>query len=211
MPNTAKINGFRPVRYLNGAPWNGQARTYVIPSGNGVATAVGDVVIADTAAKLGYPACIRMTNGTAEIPLGVIVGILPIEPMPISLSGASAVDLNNLYRAASTEKYVLVVDDPNVIFEAEFEDAAFDPTQASVGGNYDIDLGSGTNTTTGASSMSIDTTAAGAITLATPLRLIELVKRPDNDITDSVASQRGLVIFNMHAFAVAAGRSDGLA
>lgn len=211
MPNTAKINGFRPVRYLSGAPWTGQARTYVIPSGNATATAVGDVVIADTSGKLGYPACARMTNGATDVPLGVIVGFIVGEPMPISLSGATALDLNNLYRVGSTERYALVVDDPNVIFEAEFEDAANDPTQASVGGNYDIDLGSGTSTTTGNSSMSIDTTAAGVTTIDTPLRLIELVKRPDNDITDSTASQRGLVIFNMHVFGAAGGRSAGLA
>lgn len=213
MANTSRITGFRPVSYLNGTPWNGQARTYVIPAGNGTATSIGDVVIPDTAATDGYPACARMTNGATEVPVGVVVGIYPISPVVTSLAGGGSNDVNlsNLYRSASTKTFVWVADDPNIIFEAEFDSAGDQPNHEDVGANYDIVLGSGTDTTTGASSMTIDASSE-VTTAATPLRLVGLVQRPDNDITDAddPLYQRGLVIFNLHAFKSDAGTA-GLA
>ncbi len=32
MANTSSINGFRPVKHLNGSPYNGQANIYYVAS-----------------------------------------------------------------------------------------------------------------------------------------------------------------------------------
>ena len=44
MANTSAPFGLRPVRSLNGAPWNGAATLYYIPSTDTNAYNVGDVV-----------------------------------------------------------------------------------------------------------------------------------------------------------------------
>lgn len=208
MANTDKVNGFRPVRYLNGAPWNGQARKYVIPAGDGTDTAVGDIVEAGGAGEDGYQSVVRMANGATSTALvGVVVGIDPVDKGGTSLAGGGTNDINlsNLYRAGSTKAYVWVVDDPNVVFEAQFDDAGDQPDHTDVGLNYDVVLGT-TDTATGASGMEIDSSSE-VTTAATPLKLIGLVRRPDNDITDADDPnyQRGEVIFNLHVYKSGAG------
>lgn len=198
MANTSRINGFKPVRYFSGAPWNGQARMYVHAAGDNTVLHVGDIVIQGASSTKGYQAVTRATDGTAGGIVGVVVGIDLVHGRGTSLQG-TALDLGQTYVLASTERFVWVVDDPMVIFEAEFELGGTEPTQADVGLLYDFSTTAG-NTTTGASGMTIDTTAAGATTAATPLKLVGLALRPDNDIVDSTSYQRGLVTINMHVF-----------
>ena len=45
MANANRPSGFTPVQYLNGAPWNGQARLYSIAATYGTALYIGDPVI----------------------------------------------------------------------------------------------------------------------------------------------------------------------
>lgn len=206
MANVDKVNGFRPVRYLSGAPWTGKARKYIIPASDAVATAVGDIVEAAAASADGLMAVTRMANGATSTALvGVVVGIDPVDTGGTSLAGGGSNDLNlsNLYRAASTKAYVWVADDPNLIFEGQFDDVGDQPDQTDVGNNYDVVLGS-TNTTTGASGMEAD--SSSEVTLAaTPLKLVGLVNRPDNDITDAATYQRGEFILNLHIYKSNAG------
>ena len=57
MANTNKPMGLSPVQYLNGSPWNGQARQYYIPSANTSAFAIGDPVASSASADAnGVPA-----------------------------------------------------------------------------------------------------------------------------------------------------------
>ena len=44
MANANKPFGLKPVSYLNGSPYNGQARLYSVASGNATALYVGDPV-----------------------------------------------------------------------------------------------------------------------------------------------------------------------
>ena len=51
MANTSQINGFKPVKHLNGSPYNGQANLYEVPSTEAVPVFVGDLVkLSDQAA-----------------------------------------------------------------------------------------------------------------------------------------------------------------
>lgn len=197
MANTSRINGFRPVKYLNGAAWNGQANLYFLPSGNATATFVGDLVKADatgdtTAAgglALGVQSVIQ--GAAAGAVIGVIVGF--------------AIDPTNLntpqYRTASTGRYVYVVDDPNVIFESQEDAVGGALTAADVGLNVDFIVGSG-STTTGASAMQVDSSTA-ATGATVPLKIVGFTRRPDNEVGSATA--KVLVKINNHQLGSSTG------
>ena len=186
MATTDRVNGFRPVKYMNGAPYNGQATLYSTDANDAVAIFVGDLV------KLGGTADVNGVRGVAQAAasdpcVGVVVGIVP--------------SMTNLdtpqYRAASTARYVLVADDPMIIFEAQ-EDGATDPLEmVDAGLNVNFVVGAG-STVTGASGMEIDSNTEN--TSATlPLKLIGPVQRADNELV--AAGQewtRWLVKINNH-------------
>ena len=87
MANTSKINGFRPVKHVTGAPYNGQANIYGVASGDSTALFVGDVVklAADgNAAGIQYvTAHAAGTAGTGQPALGVVVGIINTKLDPV--------------------------------------------------------------------------------------------------------------------------------
>ena len=176
MANVNRVNGFRPVRYLNGAPWNGQANKYIVPAGDGTALFVGDLVkLATDGSNEGYTAVIQAAAGDACI--GVVVGF---EVVPGSLDTPQ-------YRAASTKRVVLVADDPNLIFEAQ-EDGDTDPLEtADIGLNVNFIVAAG-STVTGASGMQIDSTTHNT-TATLPLRLLGLSQNVGNENVLSAGGQ----------------------
>jgi hypothetical protein len=197
MANTNKVNGFRPVRYLNGAPYTGQMRKYIIPASDGTATFIGDLVKLSTAGSDdGYTAVIQAAAGDACI--GAIVG-MEVDPTNLNTP---------VYRAASTKRVVYVADDPNLIFEAQ-EDGDTDPLEtADIGLNVNCVVGSG-STVTGASGMQIDSTSHNT-TATLQLRLLGLVQRVDNENVLSAGGQaytRWEVKINNHQL----GSSTGVA
>jgi hypothetical protein len=148
MANINKVNGFRPVRYLNGAAWNGQFRKYIVPASDGTAMFVGDLVKLETSGSVdGYTAVVQAAASNAVI--GAVVGF-EIDPA----------DLNTpQYRKASTKRVVYVADDPNLIFEAQEDGVTTPIAAASIGLNVNVVVGSG-STVTGASGMQIDNASA---------------------------------------------------
>lgn len=194
MANVNRVNGFRPLRYKNGSPWNGAFTEYVAPAADGTAVFVGDLV------KLGnnaddtenYRAAIQAAASDAVI--GVVVGVRP--------------DYSNLnaapYRVASTRRILMVADDPNILFEAQ-EDGATDPLELQdLGANVNFVVGSG-STTTGQSGMQIDSDTH-ATTATLPLKLVEASRRADNEVVaDGQAYTRWVVQINNHQLAASTG------
>ncbi len=90
MSTTAPF-GFRPVRNINGSPWNGQ--TIACVPASGTAIFVGDIVNFDGSAAtanvggvdvVGLPTVIRCnTTNTGQNIAGVVVGFMP-EPANLS-------------------------------------------------------------------------------------------------------------------------------
>ncbi len=194
MANTDKPKGLIPVRYLNGSPYNGQVKIYYIPATDGTAVFRGDVVKraagADTTGK--YPT-VAQAAATDIYLVGVVVGF--------GLQPEIAANPDNLamsYRAADTAMYVAVVDDPNVIFEAQ-EDGTMAYT--AVGQNADLVVGSG-STTTGLSGMEIDSSDAKNTTAQ--LRVMRLVDRPDNAIGAN-AKWEVMIVEHIHKTSAVAG------
>ena len=128
MANTARINGFSPVSYLNGAPYNGQCRLYAIPTADTTASyAIGDPVRSlggSDANGIPYVIKIPAAEASSFVALGVVVGIRVADP-GLSLVGTS-LSLENLYLPSGTRtavRYVYVADDPQTVFEVSLGSA----------------------------------------------------------------------------------------
>lgn len=190
MANVSRINGFRPSRYLSGAPWNGAATKYATQAGDATAIFIGDLVKLDGGADAnGLRTVTQGTAGAAAV--GVVVGIV-VDPTTINSAQ---------YRVASTARYLMVVDDPNVLFEVQ-EDAVGGALAAtSVGLNASAIVGSG-STTTGQSGMQLDTSTA-ATTATLELKIMEFVQRPDNEV--ATANAKVLVKINNHQLGSSTG------
>jgi hypothetical protein len=191
MASVSRINGFKPVKSITGAPYTGQANVYFIPSTDSTAVAVGDLVKLAGSARspLGVPTVARAAATDAAV--GVVTGILftgvgdtanvpPVTTLDVPV-----------YRAASTDRYVLVADDPNLVFEAQCLGTL---AAADIGLNASPDVTAG-STVTGSSGMSIDL-ATKATTATLPLKLIGFPSRPDNNIGDTYVS--AYVVINNH-------------
>lgn len=199
MANVARANGFRPVKHLTGAPYNGQYNIYEIVAGDGTATFVGDLVKADngTATDV-YPTCVRGgTSGevTTGLYLGVIVGFLPFSTFQLGNNPTLPVLDVPLYRAASTKRFAMVADAPDLIFEV-MDGVVVGTTLTQIGLNTGFMATAG-STSTGASGMTTGTTAP-TTTSSLPLRVQAIVNSPDN--ASASASQRLLVMINQHYY-----------
>ena len=174
MANTDTPFGFKPVKHLNGSPWNGKVNVYYIPSTDGTAMFKGDAVkLAGSADATGKFPTIAQAAATNAI-CGVIVGFADNPYVGINP------DYPNLnYRPASTAMYALVVDDPFVIFEVQEDSVGNSITADMVGLATDIVVGSG-STTTGRSAMELD--SSDTATAAGQCRIMRLVNRDDNEL-----------------------------
>jgi hypothetical protein len=181
MASVSRINGFRPVKSITGAPYNGQSNLYFVPASDSTVIMVGDAVklTGDARTASGAPTVTRVSAAT-DIPVGIVVGIAftgvgDLTNMP------PVNDLNTpVYRRASTDRYLLVADDPNLIYEVQYAGtsvaAATITANVMLNGQFTLTAG---NTASGSSGMQLD--SAGLATTATlPLKIVGFPNRPDN-------------------------------
>jgi len=190
MANVDRNNGFRPVKNANGSPYNGQSELYYSLSDN---LSVGDVVVADTTGEGKYRTVDRASNGATDIMVGVVTGF---EVNPDNLA--------KNYHVASAEYGVFICDDPNIIFEAQSDDASL--SKADLGLNVDFTV-TAIDTDTGISGMEVDGSSA-VTTIGTPWKIIGFVTKEDND--ETLTNARVLVKPNMHKYASDTGVSAGV-
>lgn len=184
MANQDASFGLRPVRYRNGAPWNGQCRQYYVPASDNVAIFIGDCVVhvgdSNDNEIFGCPpgsllevtrATAGDTPGTGTLITGVVVGVVPVTADSLP------------YRAASTERILLVADDPDIIFEIQADGTV---TADTMGLNAVlIDTNSG-STVTGRSGTELDTTSdTPAADASNQLLILGLAKKPNNDLASA--------------------------
>ena len=183
MANVDRPNGFRPVGHLSGGAFTGRVRKYYSINDN---LFLGDLVEKEATGTAsgsgGYPGVDRMDTGTGDILVGCVVGW---EINPDSL--------NAMHHAASATLAVYINDDPMTIYEGQCDGTL---AVTDIGLNADVTLGAG-STTTGASGMEIAASGA-ATTIATPLKIMGLVEREDNDVAS--ANANWLVMLNLHAY-----------
>jgi len=192
--------GFRPVKHKNGAPYNGSPTPYWVDSSDATALFRGDPVILDGTSNTAelkvagvgvFPpgtlaGVTRATAGATNIVTGVVVSV-------------AAVTHDSLpYRAASTERVVMVCDDPSVLFEAQ-ADAALATT--AVGLSSNILFTHAGSTITGISGAEVDATAAADATYQ--CTILAFSNDPKNDA--NAVGNRVLVQFGLHSQLPAGG------
>lgn len=174
MANVDRIAGFKPVRNLNGTPWNGKGRMYYIAAGDSTATFIGDAVkSAGSADSSGKYATVQQAAASETI-RGVIIAFSNQPHIAVDVT-----DLNRAYRPASTAMYCLVVDDPDVIFEIQEDNVANDMDADMVGLSTDITVGSG-DTSSGKSAMELD--SSDTATGAGQCKILGVSNKEDNDL-----------------------------
>lgn len=198
MANVNKPSGFTPVQYLNGSPWNGQARIYSIAAAYTTALYIGDPVKSSgTADANGVPGIVLgATTGALR---GVIVGLGSAEGL---MANPSNLDLT--YRpgaATSDDWYAMVVDDPNVLFEIQENSNGTALAATEIGLNQISVSGTGNGFISGWLLASA-TDATPATTATLQLRLMGLVRRSDNAFG---AYAKHLVKINVHELGTGTG------
>ena len=211
--NTSAPFGLRPLRHKYGAPYNGSARLYYVPSSDGAAIYIGDPVTtfqtsggsgtagtglgSNSAAYYGnfpgtLPVCSLATAGDSKPIIGVAVGFFAEQ-------AASTV-----YRAASTARGVWVVDDPDMEYIIQDDGVATLNIGAGAGssgyalidnGNLNLSTFSG-STATGMSGATLSTTLSTSGASTGQLKILGLYQGVKNSA--NAAYQVWRVSINNH-------------
>lgn len=193
MANPNKPSGLAPVMYLNGAKYNGAGRVYSIPSTDSNAYAVGDPVVpGGTADANGIPTLTLATAGTSNPVAGVIISCAGA----LSYGSSYGVPQESpvVIPASKTRAYyVLVEEDPNVIWEIQEVNSGTFLAAADV--SLNTSLVSGTNNGY-VSGWTLDN-AAKATTAALQCRILQLAPRIDNAYGQFA---KWWVLLNNHAY-----------
>jgi hypothetical protein len=194
MANADIPRGLVPVRYRSGAPYNGAANVYYVPSTYGTALYIGDpvVTVTDSSDANGVQTvAIGAAAGTAVGILGPIVSLAFFDGSPVLRDSGR-------YHAASTAGYVLVADDPDLLFEIQEDGAGGAMGVGAVGRNAQLVAGTG-SAITGWSGWQLDSSEL-ATTSTHQLRIVAPVLRADNDPTLTKAKWLVSINHGRHSF-----------
>lgn len=150
MANADAPRGLKPLRYLSGAPYNGACNKYYVPSSDSTAIYVGGLVKPAGSADADGVMSVTGNVATGNPVLGVVVAVVPVTAD------------STIYRAASTERYVFVADDPNLVFEVQEDSVGGALAATAVGNAADLTGFTSGSTTTGLSAIEIDSSTATA-------------------------------------------------
>jgi hypothetical protein len=186
MANADTPFGLRPVAHRNGGAYTGGARVYSVPTGDSTAIFIGDPVkLAGTAQTInGVTYADVAQAATGDVIVGVVVGVLPDTADSLK------------YRAASTQRRILVADDPDLLFEIQEVSGGTALTANDIGLNANFVVGSG-STTTGYSGVELNNSGE-ANTNTLDLQIMGIVNRADNAVGEHA---KWLVRINRHQFA----------
>ncbi len=186
MANTDTPFGLKPVRTLSGSPYSGGCRIYSTATGDATAIYVGDPVIRSGTSQTidGVVYSDVDQAATGDVITGVVVAVIPTDRDSL------------VYRAASTQRLLMVCDDPNMLFEIQEVSGGTALTANDVGLNANFVVAAG-STVTGRSGVELNN-ATEATTNTLDLQIVEFVNRPDNEIGEHA---KYLVRINRHQHA----------
>lgn len=185
MANIDRPNGLRPIRMLDGSPYNAQVMSWPVDVSNATAIFKGDLVKLEDDGNV-------TPSGAGGAVLGVCVGVVVARDV--------AETEHPGYLPASTAGDILVELGRNVVFEVQEDSVGGAMVATNVGSNGDIAAGAG-STTTGRSAYELDSSdviAKDAAAGTAQLRVLKLSSRQDNEIGTEAKWE---VIINEHQFA----------
>lgn len=192
MANANIARGLIPVRHANGQPYTGAGNVYYVPSTYATALYQGDpvIIVTDASDANGIPTVQRATAAGGAYTIGPVVGVLSAGDPMVTVTRDTP-----RYHAASTAGYVLVADDPDLLFEIQEDSVGGVMTVGAAGRNADLIAGTG-SAFTGYSGFMLDSSTL-ATTNTLQLRIVGPAERADNDLTIDFA--KWLVKINLHS------------
>lgn len=199
MATTAAPYGLRPVNLIGGLPYSGSTRLIKIASAYGTNIFYGDIVsilAAGTIAKVTATGADGTTNAFPAGVVGVFMGCTYTDPN-------LKYKVFKQYWPASTvasDAYAYVVDDPNVVFQAQADGTM---AQSTLGANVCVVQNAG-STTTGDSAVALSASSANTNTFL-PFRIVSFVDGPFSAVGDAYTDC--LVKFNagIHSYTSGTG------
>lgn len=187
MANANTAYGLWPERDIYGRNWSGAANTYAIPSSYGSNLYLGDPLVPTGSSDAnGIPYLTLATAGTSNYTIGPMVGIVNGGDPIVSVTR----DLP-IYHTASTLQYILVADDPSLLFKIQ-EDGNGGANSSMA--NMNLASGSG-STVTGYSGWQLSSSSV-ATTSTLQMRLMWPMRTPDNAVGTNC---KWLVKINLHS------------
>jgi len=179
MSNPSSANfGFRPIRSMDGTPYNGQTQRCYIPATYAAALFIGDPITfttttADKDPTALTPSITIATAGAGNIIRGIITSFEP-----------TADNLTLQYSPASTAGYANVcIATPDMVFQIR-DDGSGTPSKNWVSSNVDAAVGGGGSTITGLSSWILNPASTPANTQNMQLQIVQLSDIADNELGD---------------------------
>lgn len=206
MASVASPYGLKPVNLIGGQPYAGSTREFKLSTNNSAAIFNGDIVQLTAA---GNPQAISATPtaGTTAGIVGVCLGVRYINPATKQANWAQFLPANAI-TGGYTEVYVVVADDPDLVFQVQGT-AAFgtltNGAAGAVGKNAALGFGTAGSTTTGNSGVNLVVGANGgslANTATLAMRIVGVVPGTELDAYPEI-----LVKFNQgtHSYYLATG------
>lgn len=195
MANSVGPRGFVPLRYRDGSAWNGGANMYWIPAADTNQYNVGDAVkSAANGDANGISAVAKITNGTDTV-RGVIIGVLVANPNQPSIQGINLdLTIQNIPATKLKDYYVLVVDDPAVLFEIQ-DDGLNALTATACNKNATFTVANPSSPQQ--NSATVLNTGSVAVTATLNLKIFGLSQKPNNAYG---VNAKWVVMFNEHEF-----------
>ena len=192
MPNLVQPKGFVPSRYRNANPYTGASNLYCIPSTDGSIYGLGDAVKSAAGGDANGIPYLQKAAGTDAV-RGVVVGILPVGYNTPSLVGVNLdLTLQSIPATKSKDYYIMVADDPDIIFEV-MDDGLAALTAAACNKNASFTVAN--PTAPSQNSASVLTVASVAVTQGLNLKIMGTIQKPGNAIGKNAL---WAVMFNQH-------------
>jgi hypothetical protein len=184
MANNNAPRGLQPVGTVGGYV-SGALEVFSVAAGDGTAIYIGDPVTktgvgtGQTINGVSYPDCV--IAATTDIIDGVVVAVL------------ADTEASLPYRAASTQRRLLVCTDPNMLYEIQEGNSGTPFTENDVGLNASLSIVAGSTVTGLSGTILNNTTEATTNTLV--CKLVRMVNRPNLSVG---LANRWIVRINRH-------------
>ncbi len=186
--------GLSPVSYHNAACYTGAARAYFIPSTDANAYAIGDpVMLAGSGDPLGRAATVVLaTAGGTNSILGPIIGHGSAAFGAAIGANPNTLDTTIIPATKTRGYYVLVADDPELVFEVQEDSVGNNLAITDIGNNFAMVAGANNGFISG---WQLDSSTAST-TATVQVKVMGLSPKANNAIG---ANAKWLVRINNHA------------